>query len=51
MVQDCGQLLKKELDFLLKNKSEVKQVNYIRYDNAGEHELLKKYCDKKGVKL
>ena len=33
----------------LKNKE--KQVNYIRYDNAGEHEPLQKYCDEKGINL
>ena len=33
----------------LKNKG--KQVKYIRCDNDGEHEPLKKYCDEKGIKL
>ena len=32
-------------------KNEGKQVNYIRCENAGEHELLKKYCDEKGTNL
>ena len=33
----------------LKNRG--MQVNYIRCDNAGEHEPLNKYCVKKGIKL
>ena len=50
----------------MKNKSEVqyhlmsstetlrnkgKQVKFIRCDNAGEHEPLKKYCDRIEIKL
>ena len=56
----------KNMNYLMKNKSEVqhhlislieslknkrKNVRYIRYNNAREHEPWKKYCEEKGITL
>ena len=66
MVKVVDDYSKKNWNFLIKNKREVqhhlislietlknkeKKVNYIRCDNAGEHEPLKRYCDEKGINL
>ena len=48
--------IKRKVQYHLKSlieslKNNGKQVNYIRCDNPGEREPLKKHCDKKGINL